>query len=32
MIDLARRMTQAGATVQVIMSRGASEFVQPLTF
>ena len=25
-------MTQAGATVQVIMSRGASEFVQPLTF
>ncbi|MFN2519486.1 MAG: bifunctional phosphopantothenoylcysteine decarboxylase/phosphopantothenate--cysteine ligase CoaBC [Candidatus Limnocylindria bacterium] len=31
-IELARRMTQAGAAVQVIMSRGASEFVQPLTF
>ncbi len=30
--ELARRLTQAGATVQVVMSRGASEFVQPLTF
>ncbi len=31
-IELARRMTQAGATVQVIMTRGAAQFVQPLTF
>src|SRR5438034_7645770 len=31
-IDLARRLTQAGATVQVVMSKGATEFVTPLTF
>jgi phosphopantothenoylcysteine decarboxylase / phosphopantothenate---cysteine ligase len=31
-IELARRMTQAGATVQVIMTPGATQFVQPLTF
>jgi len=31
-IELARRMTQAGATVQVIMTTGATQFVQPLTF
>jgi phosphopantothenoylcysteine decarboxylase/phosphopantothenate--cysteine ligase len=31
-IELARRMTQAGATVQVIMTPGAAQFVQPLTF
>ncbi|HUQ17910.1 MAG TPA: bifunctional phosphopantothenoylcysteine decarboxylase/phosphopantothenate--cysteine ligase CoaBC [Candidatus Saccharimonadales bacterium] len=31
-IELARRMTQAGATVQVIMTSGATKFVQPLTF
>jgi len=31
-VELARRMTQAGATVQVVMTRGATEFVQPLTF
>jgi phosphopantothenoylcysteine decarboxylase/phosphopantothenate--cysteine ligase len=31
-IDLARRLTQAGATVQVVMTRGAAEFVTPLTF
>ncbi|HSW94586.1 MAG TPA: bifunctional phosphopantothenoylcysteine decarboxylase/phosphopantothenate--cysteine ligase CoaBC [Patescibacteria group bacterium] len=31
-IDLARRMTQAGATVQVVMTSGATQFVQPLTF
>ena len=31
-IDLARRMVQAGATVQVVMSRSATEFVRPLTF
>ena len=31
-IELARRMTQAGATVQVIMTPGATRFVQPLTF
>ncbi|MDP9321236.1 MAG: bifunctional phosphopantothenoylcysteine decarboxylase/phosphopantothenate--cysteine ligase CoaBC [Chloroflexota bacterium] len=31
-IELARRMTQAGATVQVVMTRGATQFVQPLTF
>ena len=32
MIDLARRLTQAGATVQVVMTRSAAEFVTPLTF
>jgi len=31
-IDLARRLTQAGATVQVVMTRSAAEFVTPLTF
>ncbi len=31
-IELARRLTQAGATVQVVMSRSATEFVRPLTF
>jgi phosphopantothenoylcysteine decarboxylase/phosphopantothenate--cysteine ligase len=31
-VELARRMTQAGATVQVVMSRSATEFVRPLTF
>jgi len=31
-IELARRMTQAGATVQVVMTQGATQFVQPLTF
>ncbi len=31
-IELARRLTQAGATVQVVMTRSATEFVQPLTF
>jgi len=31
-VELARRMTQAGATVQVIMTHGATQFVQPLTF
>lgn len=31
-IELARRLTTAGATVQVVMSRSATEFVRPLTF
>ena len=31
-IELARRMTQAGAAVQVVMTPGATQFVQPLTF
>jgi phosphopantothenoylcysteine decarboxylase/phosphopantothenate--cysteine ligase len=31
-VELARRLTQAGATVQVVMSRSATEFVRPLTF
>jgi len=31
-VELARRMTQGGATVQVIMTAGATKFVQPLTF
>jgi phosphopantothenoylcysteine decarboxylase/phosphopantothenate--cysteine ligase len=31
-VELARRLTQAGATVQVIMTPGATQFVQPLTF
>ena len=31
-VELARRMTQVGATVQVIMTAGATKFVQPLTF
>jgi len=32
MVELARRLTQAGATVQVVMTRSAAEFVTPLTF
>src|SRR5881628_1842451 len=32
MVELARRLTQAGATVQVVMTRSATEFVTPLTF
>jgi phosphopantothenoylcysteine decarboxylase/phosphopantothenate--cysteine ligase len=31
-VELARRLTQAGAAVQVVMTRSATEFVQPLTF
>lgn len=31
-VELARRLTQAGATVQVVMTAGATQFVQPLTF
>jgi phosphopantothenoylcysteine decarboxylase/phosphopantothenate--cysteine ligase len=31
-VELARRLIQAGATVQVVMSKGATEFVTPLTF
>ena len=31
-IELARRLTTAGAVVQVVMSRSATEFVRPLTF
>ena len=31
-VELARRLTQAGAQVQVVMTRSATEFVQPLTF
>jgi len=32
MVELARRMIQAGATVQVVMTKSAAEFVTPLTF
>ena len=31
-VELARRLTQAGAAVQVVMTPGATRFVQPLTF
>ncbi len=31
-VELARRLVQSGATVQVVMSRSATEFVRPLTF
>ena len=31
-VELARHLTQAGAAVQVVMTRSATEFVQPLTF
>jgi len=31
-VELARRLVQSGATVQVVMTRSATEFVQPLTF
>ncbi|HVT33977.1 MAG TPA: bifunctional phosphopantothenoylcysteine decarboxylase/phosphopantothenate--cysteine ligase CoaBC [Nevskiaceae bacterium] len=30
--DLCRRLVEVGATVQVVMTRGAREFVTPLTF
>ena len=30
--DLVRRLAERGATVQVVMTRGAQEFVTPLTF
>jgi phosphopantothenoylcysteine decarboxylase / phosphopantothenate---cysteine ligase len=30
--DLASKMTQAGASVKVIMTKGALEFIKPLTF
>src|SRR6476660_4049384 len=30
--ELARALAQTGATVQVVMTRGAQEFVRPLTF
>lgn len=32
MVELARRLVKAGATVQVVMTRSAAEFVTPLTF
>ena len=32
MVELARHLMQAGATVQVVMTRSAAEFVTPLTF
>jgi phosphopantothenoylcysteine decarboxylase / phosphopantothenate---cysteine ligase len=32
MVELARRLMQAGATVQVVMTKSAAEFVTPLTF
>ncbi|MGH2471016.1 MAG: bifunctional phosphopantothenoylcysteine decarboxylase/phosphopantothenate--cysteine ligase CoaBC [Candidatus Limnocylindria bacterium] len=32
MVELARRLVQAGATVQVVMTKSAAEFVTPLTF
>ncbi len=31
-VELARRLMQAGATVQVVMTRSAAEFVRPITF
>ncbi|HEV2249380.1 MAG TPA: bifunctional phosphopantothenoylcysteine decarboxylase/phosphopantothenate--cysteine ligase CoaBC [Candidatus Limnocylindria bacterium] len=31
-VDLARKLTQSGATVQVVMTPSATQFVQPLTF
>ena len=31
-VELARHLTQAGAVVQVVMTRSAAEFVRPLTF
>src|SRR6266508_784593 len=31
-VELARRLVQAGATVQVVMTRSAAEFVRPITF
>jgi phosphopantothenoylcysteine decarboxylase / phosphopantothenate---cysteine ligase len=32
MVELARRLVQSGATVQVVMTKSAAEFVTPLTF
>jgi phosphopantothenoylcysteine decarboxylase / phosphopantothenate---cysteine ligase len=32
MVELARHLIQAGATVQVVMTKSAAEFVTPLTF
>jgi len=32
MVELARHLVQAGATVQVVMTKSAAEFVTPLTF
>jgi len=32
MVELARHLVQSGATVQVIMTKSAAEFVTPLTF
>ena len=32
MVELSRRLVQAGATVQVVMTKSAAEFVTPLTF
>jgi phosphopantothenoylcysteine decarboxylase/phosphopantothenate--cysteine ligase len=32
MVELARGLVQAGATVQVVMTKSAAEFVTPLTF
>ena len=32
MVDFARRLTQAGAEVQVVLTHGAAEFVRPLAF
>jgi len=32
MVELARRLITAGATVQVVMTKSAAEFVTPLTF
>ena len=30
--DLASKLVQAGATVDVLLTKGATEFIQPLTF
>ena len=32
MVELARHLVQSGATVQVVMTKSAAEFVTPLTF
>ena len=32
MVEFARRLTQAGAEVQVVLTHGAAQFVQPLAF
>ena len=31
-VELARHLVQSGATVQVVMTKSAAEFVTPLTF